>query len=56
MGLFRKGAEEAKINDETQDESETTREIRKERKMAEEKASTLTQDVEIKAPSNLAMP
>ena len=48
MGLFRKGAEETKINDETKGESGIIRELRKESKMAEEKASTLTQDVEIK--------
>ena len=48
MGLFRKGTEEIKINDDTRDESEINTALRKESNMAEERASTLTQDVEIK--------
>ncbi|HQU29930.1 hypothetical protein BIY37_01675 [Candidatus Brocadia sapporoensis] len=48
MSLFRKSANETKTNDGSKDVSEIKREIRKESKMAEEKAATLTQDVEIK--------
>lgn len=48
MGLFRKGTEETKINDEAKSDSEIKRELRKESKMGEEKAAYLTQDVEIK--------
>ncbi|MEB2307993.1 MAG: polymer-forming cytoskeletal protein [Candidatus Brocadiaceae bacterium] len=48
MSLFRKNTDEAKINDGAKGVSETKRELRKESKMAEEKAATLTQDVEIK--------
>ncbi|MBW7897729.1 BacA-like protein [Candidatus Brocadiaceae bacterium B188] len=48
MSLFRKNTDETKINDGAKGVSETKRELRKESKMAEEKAATLTQDVEIK--------
>lgn len=47
-GLFRRSAEETKINDEMKGESEIKGELRKEIEMGEEKVSNLTQDVEIK--------